>query len=237
MFLGYALRKLLVYLSAVAMILFAIAHLTLLKLLSVVFPGLMKKIHLKMGEKFTMTQNPKFKYEDWGPSFFSLAFIKTVLSVNWCSLGLEAFEGHAAPDTALFTLDGQKTSIHRFLKGNRPLLDEFKQLVKDFSDVADFLVVYLAEAHATDAWAFANNVDIKVHKTLEERLAAARTLVKEDPLCPVVVDEMTNITASKYGALPERLYVIQSGKVFYQGGIGPWGYNPEEVRKVLEKIK
>ncbi|KTG04433.1 hypothetical protein cypCar_00008669 [Cyprinus carpio] len=201
---GYALRKLLVYLSAVAMILFAIAHLTLLKLLSVVFPGLMKKIHLKMGEKFTMTQNPKFKYEDWGPSFFSLAFIKTVLSVNWCSLGLEAFEGHAAPDTALFTLDGQKTSIHRFLK---------------------------------DAWAFANNVDIKVHKTLEERLAAARTLVKEDPLCPVVVDEMTNITASKYGALPERLYVIQSGKVFYQGGIGPWGYNPEEVRKVLEKIK
>lgn len=103
--------------------------------------------------------------------------------------------------------------------------------------MADFLVVYLAEAHATDAWAFANNVDIKVHKTLEERLAAARTLVKEDPLCPVVVDEMTNITASKYGALPERLYVIQSGKVFYQGGIGPWGYNPEEVRKVLEKIK
>uniref|UniRef100_A0A673KR71 Iodothyronine deiodinase n=4 Tax=Sinocyclocheilus TaxID=75365 RepID=A0A673KR71_9TELE len=115
-------------------------------------------------------------------------------------------------------------------------LDQFKQLVKDFSDVADFLVVYLAEAHATDAWAFENNIDISVHKNLEERLAAARTLVKEDPLCPVVVDEMTNITASKYGALPERLYVIQSGKVIYQGGIGPWGYNPEEVRKVLEKI-
>ncbi|KAK2898409.1 hypothetical protein Q8A67_009827 [Cirrhinus molitorella] len=201
---------------------------TLLKFLSIVSPGLTKKIHLKMGEKFTMTQNPKFKYEDWGPTFFSMAFIKTVASVNWCSLGLEAFEGHAAPDTALFTLDGQKTSIHRFLKGNRPL---------DFSDVADFLVVYLAEAHATDAWAFANNVDISVHKNLEERLAAAQTLVKEDPLCPVVVDEMTNITASKYGALPERLYVIQSGKVIYQGGIGPWGYSPEEVRKVLEKIK
>ncbi len=67
-----------------------------------------------------------------------------------------------------------------------------------------------------DAWAFANNVDISVHKNLEERLAAARTLVKEDPLCPVVVDEMTNITASKYGALPERLYVIQSGTVIYQ---------------------
>lgn len=76
-----------------------------------------------------------------------------------------------------------------------------------------------------------------MHKNLEERLAAARTLLKEDPPCPVVVDEMNNITASKYGALPERLYVIQSGKVIYQGGIGPWGYKPEEVRKVLEKSK
>lgn len=114
---GYTLRKVCVYVSAVAMILFAIVQLCLLKLLSIISPGLMKKIHLKMGEKSTMTQNPKFKYEDWGPSFFSPVFIKTVLSVNWCSLGLEAFEGFAAPDTALFTLDGQKTSILRFLKG------------------------------------------------------------------------------------------------------------------------
>lgn len=28
-------------------------------------------------------------------------------------------------------------------------LEEFKQLVKDFSDVSDFLVVYIAEAHST----------------------------------------------------------------------------------------
>lgn len=28
-------------------------------------------------------------------------------------------------------------------------LEEFKQLVKDFAGVADFLVVYVAEAHST----------------------------------------------------------------------------------------
>ncbi|TRY76046.1 hypothetical protein DNTS_031954 [Danionella cerebrum] len=228
---GFAVRKLWVYMSAVLMVCLAILQMSLLKLLSFFSPGLMRKIHLRMGERSTMTQNPKFKYEDWGPTFFSWAFIKAVLGVNWCSLGIEAFEGHAAPDTALFTINGEKTSVHRFLKGNRPLL------VKDFSDVADFLIVYLAEAHATDAWAFANNVDISVHKTLEERLSAARTLVKENPLCTVVVDQMSNITASKYGALPERLYVIQSGRVIYQGGVGPWGYKPEEVKKVLEKVK
>lgn len=31
-------------------------------------------------------------------------------------------------------------------------LEEFKQLVKDFADVADFLVVYIAEAHSTGQW-------------------------------------------------------------------------------------
>ncbi|CAL8307700.1 unnamed protein product [Lota lota] len=38
---------------------------------------------------------------------------------------------------------------------------KFKELVKDYRDVADCLVVYIAEAHSTDGWAFTNNVDIK----------------------------------------------------------------------------
>lgn len=116
-------------------------------------------------------------------------------------------------------------------------LEEFKQLVKDFSDVADFLVVYIAEAHSSDGWAFTNNYDINQHQSLEDRLSAARILVQEDPLCPVVVDEMSNITSIKYGALPERLYVLQAGKVVYKGRMGPWGYDPLEVRSFLEKMK
>lgn len=31
-------------------------------------------------------------------------------------------------------------------------LEEFKQLVKDFAAVADFLIVYIAEAHSTGQW-------------------------------------------------------------------------------------
>ncbi|KAJ8349244.1 hypothetical protein AAFF_G00174550 [Aldrovandia affinis] len=148
----------------------------------------------------------------------------------------EAFVGDRAPDTPVVTLNSKKTRISNFFKANRPLLDEFKQLVKDFGAVADFLIVYIAEAHATDGWSFANNVDIQKHTHLQERLAAAQVLVKEDPMCPIVVDEMTNISASKYGALPERLFVLQSGMVIYKGKRGPWGYNPQEVRGVLEKI-
>lgn len=116
-------------------------------------------------------------------------------------------------------------------------LDEFKQLVKDFRDVADFLVVYIAEAHSTDGWAFTNNIDINRHRSLEDRLSAAHILVQKDPLCPVVVDEMNDVTAIKYGAFPERLYVLQAGKVVYKGKVGPWGYDPMEVRSFLEKMK
>ena len=32
------------------------------------------------------------------------------------------------------------------------VLHEFKQVVADFSDVADFLVVYTTEAHPTEGW-------------------------------------------------------------------------------------
>lgn len=115
-------------------------------------------------------------------------------------------------------------------------LEEFKQLVKDFSDVADFLVIYIAEAHSKDGWAFANNFDINQHQSLEDRLSAAQIVVQKDPLCPVVVDEMNDLSTIKYGAVPERLYVLQAGKVVYKGSMGPWGYSPMEVRSFLEKM-
>uniref|UniRef100_A0A8C5D611 Iodothyronine deiodinase n=1 Tax=Gouania willdenowi TaxID=441366 RepID=A0A8C5D611_GOUWI len=111
-------------------------------------------------------------------------------------------------------------------------LDEFKQLVKDFSGVADFLVVYIAEAHSTDGWAFTNNVAIKLHKNLEERISAAKILLKEDPLCPIVVDDMTNITSTKYGAMPERLYVLQAGKVVFKVRCHTLHRNPTNMAEV-----
>jgi len=68
----------------------------------------------------------------------------------------------------------------------------------------------------SDGWSFENNIDIKKHKSLEDRLSAAQILLQKEPLCTVVVDEMDNAAAIKYGALPERLYVLQAGKVVYK---------------------
>ncbi|XP_034508896.1 type I iodothyronine deiodinase-like [Ailuropoda melanoleuca] len=102
-------------------------------------------------------------------------------------------------------------------------------------------VVIMAEKRrclevVTDGWAFKNNVNIRTHRNLQDRLQAARLLLDRTPRCPVVVDTMENESNWRYAALPERLYVLREGRILYKGKSGPWNYHPEEVRAVLEKL-
>uniref|UniRef100_A0A8C4Y3A6 Iodothyronine deiodinase n=1 Tax=Gopherus evgoodei TaxID=1825980 RepID=A0A8C4Y3A6_9SAUR len=106
---------------------------------------------------------------------------------------------------------------------------EFNKLVEGFNSVADFLIIYIEEAHATDEWAFKNI--IKNHRNLQDRKKAAQFLLKENPLCQVVLDTMENLSSSKYAALPERLCGAR------RKGLGPWNYHPEDICAILEKLK
>ncbi|CAL8253425.1 unnamed protein product [Merluccius merluccius] len=229
------LERLWVHLSLACLFCGALLQVFILRVLVVVRPSAAQKWLLKLGEMCTMAQNPRFRFEDWAPTFTSFASIRAIGAHLWLSLGQEAFVGGEAPDSPVVTLEGNRSSILKHVNGEAT--QTVRELVRDYSDAADFLVVYVAEAHSTDGWAFSNNVDIKQHQTLGDRLSAAQVLVNLEPRCPVVVDEMSNVTASKYGALPERLYVLQAGKVVYKGIIGPWGYDPSEVRSFLEKMK
>uniref|UniRef100_A0A8B9B7J7 Iodothyronine deiodinase n=1 Tax=Anser brachyrhynchus TaxID=132585 RepID=A0A8B9B7J7_9AVES len=204
------------------------------KTLMVLFPNTMKRHILKQGEKSRMNQNPKFSYENWGPTFFSFQYLLFVLKVKWKRLEDEAYEGRPAPNTPVVTSQGDVRLLFDFMRGNRPLILNFGSY---FSSIADFLIIYIEEAHAADGWAFKNNIVIKNHRSLEDRKIAAQFLQKNNPLCPVVLDTMENLSSSKYAALPERLYLLQEGKVIYKGGVGPWNYHPQEIRTILEKLK
>lgn len=69
---------------------------------------------------------------------------------------------------------------------------------------------------------------------MEERINAGQSLRLK---CrgQVYVDLMANEANTKYGAFPERLYIIYRGKIEYFGGIGPFGYTLPPVRDWLQK--
>lgn len=96
---------------------YILVHFVMLAILQFLSPSLAKKYILRMGEKSTMTQNPKFKYEDWGLTFLSLAFLKTASYNMWLSLGENAFVGGEAPDSPVVTMAREKSSISKYFKG------------------------------------------------------------------------------------------------------------------------
>uniref|UniRef100_A0A6I8P7Y3 Iodothyronine deiodinase n=1 Tax=Ornithorhynchus anatinus TaxID=9258 RepID=A0A6I8P7Y3_ORNAN len=208
-------------------------HVLLGKALRRLFPAASRRRLLDRGRAGGVAGNPRFAYEDWGPTFFSRQYFRFVLKAQWQRLEDRALLGEGAPDCPVVDLRGRARRIGDFARGSRPL---FNQLVQDFNSIADFLIIYIEEAHPTDGWAFANNVDIPSHRSLQERQEAARRLLARGPRCPVVVDTMDNASSRQYAALPERLYLLREGKVVYKGGPGPWNYNPGEVRAVLEKL-
>ncbi|KAA8590010.1 hypothetical protein FQN60_013375 [Etheostoma spectabile] len=120
-----SLQRLMVYLSTTCMFFYMIGINLLISIMQYISPNLTKTIILKMNEKTTMTQNPNFKYEDWGQTFASFNFLKTVSHHLWLSLGQEAFMGGDAPDTSVFNMEGKKTSVHKYMTDTRPLVLSF----------------------------------------------------------------------------------------------------------------
>lgn len=109
-------------------------------------------------------------------------------------------------------------------------------------DRANFLTVYIAEAHPEDEWQMDSNVEEKIvfkqPRLLEERREAAKILV-ERLKCrlPVAIDGMDNRADAAFAAWPERIYIIGSdGRVAYKGGMGPFEFDVEEAKQKLGEV-
>lgn len=114
--------------------------------------------------------------------------------------------------------------------------------MEEFSSVADFLLVYIDEAHPSDGWAVPGDsslsFEVKKHRSQEDRCAAAHQLLERfslPPQCQVVADRMDNNANVAYGVAFERVCIVQRQKIAYLGGKGPFSYNLQEVRSWLEK--
>jgi type I thyroxine 5'-deiodinase len=116
--------------------------------------------------------------------------------------------------------------------------------------VAQFLLVYIHEAHPVDGvlperqtgtWLMDSperELLVEDPLTDDERLVLARVCEREmEPGFPVVVDRMDDAVNEAYAAWPERLYVVDiDGSVVYQGGKGPMDFAPDELEEVLAEM-
>ena len=103
-----------------------------------------------------------------------------------------------------------------------------------------FFVVYIREAHPEDGWVLSSNRDEGIALTdptsAEERTDAAEACAVHLQIrMPVIVDAIDNEVARRYGGWPDRLYLIgRDGRVAFQGGEGPFGFEPEELAAAIE---
>ena len=87
------------------------------------------------------------------------------------------------------------------------------QIYNDYKEHADFLTVYVREAHPTDEWQMKSNVKDDVcyaqPKTLAQRVIIANDFIKRFKY-PIAfgIDDINNAANDAYAAWPERLYVI-----------------------------
>ena len=79
---------------------------------------------------------------------------------------------------------------------------------------------------------------VSQHTSIQERCDAAARLTDElraldAPDLPLCIDTLDNSASIDYGALPERLVILQHGVVQFIGGKGPEDYSIDEARRAL----
>jgi len=107
-----------------------------------------------------------------------------------------------------------------------------------FSGKINFLLVYIAEAHATDVWPLGNHVCLSSHKTIKERENAAQLLVsKYDCKLPILLDSMSDEFDNAFSIWPERYYVLKNNLVEHV--FKPkheFGFDHDKMYSLLKKL-
>ncbi len=106
-----------------------------------------------------------------------------------------------------------------------------ERMYQEYKDVAEFYLVYISEAHASDdkyPVSYAKKLGIKEHTNYGERCAVATRLQEEKKLTiPCLIDGMDNGVEKAYKGWPTRLYLVRKdGTLGVAAKRGPWGYKP-----------
>jgi hypothetical protein len=114
-------------------------------------------------------------------------------------------------------------------------------LHKAYGDAAEFFVVYIGEAHPSNAWQVPNNLKDKIilasPANVDERAALANVCMTRLGIAlPAVVDGFDDAVERAYTGWPERLYLIgRDGRIAYKSRPGPFGFRLPELEAALRR--
>ncbi|QEH33718.1 transaldolase/EF-hand domain-containing protein [Aquisphaera giovannonii] len=159
-----------------------------------------------------------------------------------------------APDFTLRTNDGKSEVTLSKLVGPKPVVlifgnftcgpfrshaGNFEKLYRRYGDRANFVMVYVREAHPTDGWRMESNDRLGVSTaqptTYDERVGVAQRCGKLLGLgFPMLVDSIDDAVGARYSGMPGRFYLIdRQGKVAFKNGRGPYGFKHDELEQAL----
>jgi type I thyroxine 5'-deiodinase len=112
-------------------------------------------------------------------------------------------------------------------------------LYEKYKGQVAFYVVYIREAHPSNAWQTASNVRENIvladPKTLEDRAAVAESCVRRLGIkIPALVDGVGDGVEAAYTGWPDRLYLIGGdGRVKFKSPAGPFGFKPNTLADAI----
>lgn len=118
------------------------------------------------------------------------------------------------------------------------------RLFEEYHKGIRWAFVYTLEAHAVDEWPISSSrgdpsgmpVKIQQHRTLKERLEAARAFQTTFAIpFPVVADTIDNRFEAIFSTWPFRFYVLQGQRVVFQAQPQGCSYSLEPLVRVLEQ--
>jgi len=124
----------------------------------------------------------------------------------------------------------------------RGLVPSFHELLDDLKDKADFLFVYIKEAHAVDEWPISSSrfnddevVCVKQPTTMKERIDVAKYFVEKFKLkLTSVCDTMENDFEKNFAPWPLRFYIIENGKLIFKAQPNNASYDVSTIRTFLD---
>ena len=112
-----------------------------------------------------------------------------------------------------------------------------------YGSKAAFFVVYIGEAHPSDAWQLPSNIKDQVVYSSPTDLASRQELagvcvVRLGIKLPAVVDRFDDSTEKAYSGWPDRLYLIdRNGRIAYKSRPGPFGFKPADLEAALRSLE